>query len=200
MKAEFISAHASNYTVGRTAAIDRIVIHYTAGDGDTAENNGKYFQGADRNASCHYFVDEDSVVMSVREGDTAWHAGNWNMNCRSIGIEMCSYKDVTGKYYISNGTIENTLKLTRDLMGRYGIPVAGVVRHYDVTGKKCPEPFVRDPALWESFRKELTLSNAHAAARNLVKAKAGLSDETMNYLSAYRWGEDLLRKLAAAMK
>ena len=103
MKAEYIAAHATNYTAGRTAAIDRVVLHYTAGDGDTAENNGRFFQGADRNASAHYFVDEDTIVMSVREQDTAWHAGNWNMNCRSIGIEMCSYKDVDGNYYISKG-------------------------------------------------------------------------------------------------
>ncbi len=37
------------------------------------------------------------------------------------------------------------------------------------------------------------------AARLLVQEKAGLSDATMDYLAAYRWGEELLEKLAAAM-
>lgn len=32
--------------------------------------------------------------------------------------------------------------------------------------------------------------------RSVVKARFGLSDETADYLSAYRWGYDLLRKLA----
>ena len=26
----------------------------------------------------------------MAEGDTAWHAGNWAMNCRAIGIEVVS--------------------------------------------------------------------------------------------------------------
>lgn len=36
-------------------------------------------------------------------------------------------------------------------------------------------------------------------ARRTVQERAGLSDVTMDYLQAYRYGEELLRKLAAAM-
>lgn len=36
--------------------------------------------------------------------------------------------------------------------------------------------------------------------REVVQAKAGLSDSTMDYLQAYKYGDDLLRKLASAMK
>lgn len=36
-------------------------------------------------------------------------------------------------------------------------------------------------------------------ARKIVQERAGLSDATMEYLAAYQWGADLLRKLAAAM-
>ena len=37
-------------------------------------------------------------------------------------------------------------------------------------------------------------------AKNVLKAKAGLSDTTITYLYNYRWGDDLLLKLAAAME
>jgi len=30
-----------------------------------------------------------------------------------------------------------------------------VVRHYDVTGKDCPEPWVRDESLWRKFKARL---------------------------------------------
>jgi len=37
-------------------------------------------------------------------------------------------------------------------------------------------------------------------AREIVQEKAGLEDKTMDYLAAYRWGRELLEKLATAMK
>lgn len=153
-----MQAHASNYTKGRTRKIDRLVMHYTGGNGDTAENNGKYSAGANRDASAHYFVDEDSVVQSVSEMDTAWHAGNWDMNCRSIGIEMCSRKDSKGDYYIPDATVKRAGELVRELMAKYDIPESGVIRHYDVTGKKCPAPMVDNLILWDNFKKLLTVT------------------------------------------
>ena len=41
-------------------------------------------------------------------------------------------------------------------MDKYGIDVDHVVRHYDVTGKECPEPWVRDESLWRKFKARLT--------------------------------------------
>lgn len=153
----FVQAHSSNFTKGRTRPIDRVIMHYTAGNGDTAENNGKYFAGADRKASAHYFVDENSIVQTVAEGDTAWHAGNWDMNCRSVGIELCSRKDSRGVYYIPDATVQRAAALVRELMEKYSIPVSGVIRHYDVTGKRCPEPMVENEVLWSNFKAMLTL-------------------------------------------
>lgn len=154
-------AHSGNYTAGRTKKIDRIVLHYTAGDGDTAENNGKYFQSPGRNASAHYFVDEDSVVQSVPEKDTAWHAGAWDMNCRSIGVEMCSKKDAQGTYYIPAKTINNAQFLVKTLMQKHGIDLPNVIRHYDVTKKLCPAPMV-DQTAWQQFKNGLTEQNQNS--------------------------------------
>lgn len=150
-----IPAHITNYTTGRTRAVDHIVVHYTGNDGDTAEGNGKYFSASGREASAHYFVDERETVQSVAEGDTAWHAGDWVMNCRSIGVEMCSRKDSRGQYYIPDATFANAQALVRALMAKYGIDADHVVRHYDVTRKVCPEPFVRKPELWANFKAGL---------------------------------------------
>lgn len=38
-----------------------------------------------------------------------------------------------------------------------------------------------------------------AEAKNVLKEKAGLSDVTIVYLDSYRYGDDLLVKLAQAM-
>ena len=34
------------------------------------------------------------------------------------------------------------IKEIRELMKKYGVPIERVIRHYDVTGKICPAPFV----------------------------------------------------------
>jgi N-acetylmuramoyl-L-alanine amidase len=167
MEIKFIPAHSSNYYSGRSGnSILYIVVHYTANNGDTAAGNGNYFSGANRQASAHYFVDENSIVQSVKDSDGAWHCGgslesshhpyrNICTNRNSIGVEMCS-DIVNGKYVITEATVNRTVELVKMLMKKYNIAADHVIRHYDVTGKRCPEPWVRDESKWIDFKKRLT--------------------------------------------
>ena len=162
MEIKELLAHASNYSKGRHETIKFLVLHYTANNGDTALSNCKYFSSANRNASAHYFVDENEVYRSVRDMNVAWHCGSLNgykhkycRNTNSIGIEMCSRIDSNGKFYIKEETIANAIELTKFLMEKYDIPVENVIRHYDVTGKMCPRPFVEDEKLWLDFKERL---------------------------------------------
>lgn len=162
---EFIACNADNYRAGRTQPVRYIVMHYTANNGDTAKNNCDYYHRVGGlQASAHYFVDEHGTMQSVREGDTAWHCGveagrrYWHPECRnanSIGIEMCSRKRADGSYYIKPETVANAAALAKDIMQRYGIDTDHVLRHYDVTGKHCPMPWVDDPVQWDAFKASL---------------------------------------------
>lgn len=285
MDIKFKAADPSNHYAGRDGnAIRYIVLHYTANNGDTAQNNADYFAGANRRASAHYFVDENEVVQSVRDTDAAWHCGGSIesdhhplcgicTNRNSLGVEMCS-DIVSGKYTITQQTVDRTVELVRWLMDKYGIDVDHVVRHYDVTGKDCPEPWVRDESLWRKFKARLTApvepepkkeddevvekkkvllngktyecdiinkdetnyikmrslqqagfmigydavrkvpsitapqcrtfvpdgDEAVQAAVDTLQESAGLEKQTIEYLLRYQWGEDLVKKLAAAVK
>ena len=42
-------------------------------------------------------------------------------------------------------------------MGRYDLSADDVIRHYDVTGKKCPLYFVEHEDAWEQFHKDLDI-------------------------------------------
>lgn len=158
----FLQAATGNYKKGRTSSIQYIVIHYTANNGDTAKNNADYFHN-NRNlkASAHYFVDENEVWQSVKEGDTAYHCGGTSYKhkfCRNgnaLGVELCSRKNAAGHYYFKNATVDRALELTRELMDKYNAPIENVLRHYDVTGKNCPAPFVDNPEQWTHFKKRL---------------------------------------------
>ena len=152
----------TNYRQGRTQAIKYIVIHYTGNNGDTAAGNANYFaNNGGIEASAHYFVDENEVYRSVLDADTAWHCGDTSYNhpeCRnanSIGVEICSRRDVLGRYYFADEAVNRAVKLAKEKMDEYGIGVDCVVRHYDVTGKICPAPFVSDEVQWKVFKNRL---------------------------------------------
>ena len=176
---EFVSCDPSNYRAGRTQPVRYIVMHYTANNGDTARNNCDYYHRVGGlQASAHYFVDEHGAMQSVRECDTAWHCGArayWHPECRnanSIGIEMCSRKRADGSYYILPETVANAAALAREIMQRYGIDTEHVLRHYDVTGKRCPMPWVDDPAQWAAFLAMLMPEHPNEEEdENMVKYK-----------------------------
>lgn len=202
-----MKAHQSNYTVGRKEPVKYIVLHYTANKGDRAESNCIYFASKNRNASAHYFVDEKEIWSSVPENDTAWHCGAslyTHLYCRnnnSIGIEMCS-DYVNGNYVITDETIKNALELTKHIMEKYNIPIENVLRHYDVTGKICPEPWVRVSSKWNEFKEMLKGDNNMTVdeAKEIIKNKCGFDDNTMKYLEFYRYGDSLITRIAQQIK
>ena len=152
----FKQAHRGNYSPGRTQPIEYIVVHYTANSGDTAQNNLDYFARTKTGTSAHYFVDENEVCQSVQDTDVAWHCGSNNprhpycRNANSIGVEMCNSVGA-----VPEATRAHTAALVRELMDKYGLDSSHVLRHYDVTGKRCPAPWVDDPAEWMEFKKML---------------------------------------------
>ena len=163
MSIPFKEARAENFRAAsrRPSDICYLVIHFTANDGDSAKNNADYFAREAPGASAHFFVDEREIWQSVQEKDIAWHCGTRGMyfhpycrNANSLGVELCSRKRGE-KYYFAPETVKNAQQFVRSLMKRYGIPMENVVRHYDVTHKNCPAPFVEDAGAWQKFKAGL---------------------------------------------
>lgn len=163
---------------GRDVAF--VVLHYTGNVSDTAKANCKYFAGGDREASAHYFVDEDSIYQSVPACDRAWAVGSpapvhpLCRNTNSISIEMCC----SGNYHVSERTKANAAALTAELCKLLGISGVDtyVLRHYDVTGKSCPRQMAgKNNAEWEAFKASVkALLNEQPAPAPTTK------EETIN--------------------
>lgn len=159
-----------NYAKGRSSDVKYIVVHYVGALGG-AKANAKYYGSSKVGASAHYFVGHASegaaVYTSVAEEDTAWHCGGGLQgkeghtlhgickNDNSIGVELCCHQDGDGRWYFDPETVDRGVELVRDIMARYHVPVARVVRHYDVTGKTCPAPYVLDDEAWKAFQRRL---------------------------------------------
>ena len=160
-----------NHNAGDVSRIKYIVIHYTGALGD-AKANCNYFAGGDRKISAHYFVGYDGAIwQSVEDKNIAWHCGANSYkhaecrNSNSIGIEMCVRKRNTASmgatdkdWYFEDATVEATAELTQYLMEKYNVPASHVIRHYDVTGKICPNPYVYNTTAhtWDGFKQRIS--------------------------------------------
>lgn len=211
MSIPFKQCNPNNYQKGRSFPINWICLHFTSNNGDTAQNNADFFaRESGLRASAHYFVDPNGVVQSVKDGDTAWHCGrerggsyyNDCRNANSIGIEMCSVIR-NGVYVIPEATVKRAAKLTRELMAKYHVPASRVCRHYDVTHKQCPEPWVRNPKQWEKFKEMLTEKEVEdmteQQTRNIAKqeiANAEKAKKVYDTVDAVpTWGKATVQKL-----
>ena len=157
-----------NFKKGDAIRIRYIVIHYTGSLG-TAKEQCQYLAGGNRNRSSHYFVGyEGEIWQSVEDENIAWHCGAKRYkhsecrNANSIGIELCvrkkDHSHISAEdrdWYFEDATVEAAVELTRYLMRKYNVPVSNILRHYDVTGKVCPAPYVHNTTrhTWEKFKK-----------------------------------------------
>ena len=186
----FKQCGSDHMTRGRSRAIDRIVVHFTATLA-SARNNATYFaRNEGQGASAHYFIDDitPEIYQSVAEGDTAWHAGDWQMNCRAIGIEVVS----AGEDF-SATEVEKLGWLVRKLMAKYGIGASGVIRHYDVTGKLCPAPYVA-ASKWAALKARIT--GGAASGGTTAAAPVGTVSELARRVIAGEFGNGDARRAA----
>lgn len=187
----FKQCGSDHMTRGRSRAIDRIVVHFTATLA-SARNNATYFaRNEGQGASAHYFVDDitPEIYQSVAEGDTAWHAGDWQMNCRAIGIEVVS----AGEDF-STAEVEKLGWLVKRLMAKYGIGASGVIRHYDVTGKLCPAPYVA-ASKWAALKAAIT-GGAAIPSGGETSAPGGTVAELARRVIAGEFGNGDARRAA----
>jgi N-acetylmuramoyl-L-alanine amidase len=140
-----------------------IVIHDTGNKskGANAEMHYRYFNGGNRKASAHYFVDDKKVLQAVLDKDKAWHVGKGKKgisNSNTIGIEICVNAD--GDY---SRTFDLAVQLTVQLMDKYNIPLENVIRHHDCSswGKACPRSMADNNwAKWYEFKERVAELNA----------------------------------------
>lgn len=125
------SRTAVNYTPGRQGRkITAIAIHHWGALGQTHDGVVNWFcnpaQGAQ--TSAHFVVSGGRVHCIVSPADTAWHAGNWEANLTTIGIE-CRPEAEAADY-------RTAAELVRWLRSKYGdLPLKP---HKAFTSTACP--------------------------------------------------------------
>ncbi len=127
------SENYSDYSRG-SADIDMVIIHTVQGSyGGCAS----WFQNCSAGASAHYVVrsSDGAVTQMVSEADVAWHAGNWDVNLRSVGIEHEGY--ISECSYYTDELYAGSAALTRDIASRQGVPLD---RSHIIGHDEVPDP------------------------------------------------------------
>lgn len=118
---------------GNRLVIDRIVMHwFGVGTLDAANTR---FQNVANQVSAHYGISNNTVYQWVKEEDVAYHAGNYAMNQRSIGIEH----DATTTQPASDETYATSIQLVADICKRHSIPCdrTHIIKHNQVIATQC---------------------------------------------------------------
>lgn len=136
-EADVVKLLNKHYTSGRSGhKIEFVVVHYNAGN-LTVEGCWSVWQT--RQASAHYQVEDDGRIgQLVWDSNTAWHASNWDANCKSIGIEHANNSDGT----ITEACLDNGAHLVAALCHLYGLGrpqwLTNVFPHKYFAATSCP--------------------------------------------------------------
>lgn len=136
--------------------IEGVVIHYVGNPGTSAKANRSYFNTLalthEAYASSHFIVGLEGEVIACVPLTEIAYASN-TRNADTVSIEVC-HADETGQY--SPVTYERVVELTAWLCETFGLdPGEDVIRHYDVTGKRCPKYYVDYPEAWEGLKADV---------------------------------------------
>ncbi len=146
--AHWAGAAAGNYELGRPGGIDVVIIHDTEGylGGDLYQSAIAWFQNSASHVSAHYvFRSRDGdVTQCVHEADTAYHAGNYDYNQRSIGIEHEGIAAQADQWY-TDAMLQASAALVADICRRYNIPTdrSHIIGHAEV-----PNPQIDSQHPW----------------------------------------------------
>lgn len=160
---------------GTKCAPKKICVHYTGNAGSSAAAGAAYqlnvakgvfaAQGQSVWTSSQYIVGlNGEVIRCVPDDEMAYAAANNNRGV--IHIEVC-HPDKSGEFTAE--AIAALGELVRGLMQKYSIPAEKVVRHYDLTGKRCPLYYV-DNARWARLKQAVTAEPAKPLYRVQVGA------------------------------
>lgn len=128
-----------NFTRGRSGTkVNKIVIHHVAG------TNFDIMPSVwnTRQASAHYGIGVNGAIRAyVDESNTAWHAGNWDANISSIGIEHINSGGAPS-WPVAQATIDASAKLCADIAQRHGlgqlVPMKNLFPHSHFSATACP--------------------------------------------------------------
>lgn len=146
----------------KLTGINDIVIHYVGNPGSTAQQNHDYYSRAEAIVSSHFVIGLDGKIIQCIPLNEKSSASN-GRNGDTISIEVC-HPNKTGKF--TKESYDSLVKLTAWLSQLCNLKEEHIIRHYDITGKKCPLYFVQHEDKWKQFKEDVVKSMKKATVES----------------------------------
>ena len=166
-----------------------IVLHHRAGDGDADSIHRLHKERGYSGIGYHFYVRKDGKVYKGRPIETVG-AHTLGANQKSIGV--CFEGDFEKQQSMPVLQEKSGRELIDYLKSIY--PKVKVVGHKDLQSTACPGKHFPIERIKEGV-KVMSVEDAI----EIIQAKAGIEDETIEFLLCYKYGEELVRKLAEAI-
>ncbi|MBI3273071.1 MAG: N-acetylmuramoyl-L-alanine amidase [Planctomycetes bacterium] len=128
----WVPAASSNYTPSGPRHLQYVVIHDIEGGASGAI---AHMANPSSHVSAHYVIGyEGHITQMVADHNIAWHAGNWSVNTKSIGIEHAGFAAHGG---FTEAEYHASAALVRWLCDTYHIPKD---RHHIIAHAEVPDP------------------------------------------------------------
>lgn len=167
-----------------------IVLHHMAGYGSADDIHRIHLNQGWSGIGYHFFVQKDGNIYTGRPIDMVGaHTSDYNSQAVGICFEGNYETDVI----MPDAQKKSGQELITYLKGIF--PKAQIKKHRDFNATACPGRYFP----FEEIKKgvqEMTLEKAI----EIVKIKAGLEQQTIDFMLCYKYGEELITKLAKAME
>ncbi len=165
-----------------------IIIHHRAGCGDVKSIHSGHLARGWVGIGYHFYVRRDGSIWRGRPlGSVGAHCENYNISSVGVCFEGNFETDT-----ITDAQLRAGRELVSYLKTLY--PGAEIKKHRDFGATACPGknfPF-------EELKKGECQMNVEEAVE-MIQAKVGLEDETIDFLLCYKYGEELVLKIANAL-
>jgi len=177
-----------NGSLSKRNATKYIIIHHCAGNGDPVSVHNDHISRGWTGIGYHFYVRKDGSIWRGRPISVIGaHCAGYNHE--SIGICFEGNFDAEEMAVGQKKAGKSLVTYLAELF-----PSAEIKMHRDFVSTACPGknfPF-------DEIREGETDMSVEEAVE-IVQAKAGIEDGTIEFMLCYKYGEELLVKLAEAM-
>lgn len=176
-------------TLKKRSTTEYIILHHSAANGDVMSVHNGHLANGWSGIGYHFYIRKDGRVYRGRPIATVG-AHCVGYNDKSVGV--CfegNYETGAEMTDIQKRAGRETVSYLKNVYHK-----AQVMRHCDFANTACPGkkfPF-------EEIKKGVTEMTVEEAIE-IIQAKAGLEDETIEFLLCYKYGEELILKIAESM-
>lgn len=179
-----------NGTLESRSATDYIVLHHRAGDGTADSIHKQHLSNGYVGIGYHFYVRKNGEIYKGRPIN-AVGAHTMGANSKSVGV--CFEGNYEKEAVMTNAQKKSGRAIVSYLKNLY--PKARVLGHRELQSTACPGKFFPIEEIKEG---EVNMTTEEAV--EIIQAKAGLEDETIDFLLCYKYGEELVQKIAEAMR